>query len=169
MVTDDENELLVAAFRQLSRGAGLVARHQRKNVGEIELSLPLTAPAAKSLVRRVLSAQGHLLAAPIATAPTASGLTAPGPTASGLTAAGPTAPGPTAADPVTAGAAYERAILGSGTWNLHPAVVTVCFDGGDGGTTLTVRGVACEGLIRQRAGEAAARRIAQLITAAARR
>jgi hypothetical protein len=129
VVNDDENELLVAAFRQLSRGAGLVARHQRKNVGEVELRLTLGPPLTRTLVRRVLSGQGRLLASE----------------------------------------AYERAILGAGTWNLQPTVVTVRCADRDGGTALHVRGVACEGLLRQRAGEETARRIAHLITAMAAR
>ncbi|HEV8063569.1 MAG TPA: hypothetical protein VGP46_02000 [Acidimicrobiales bacterium] len=48
-------------------------------------------------------------------------------------------------------------VIGSGVANMNPAVVTVVV--GDGGS-VTVRGVAAEGLIKQHAGEKAAKRIA---------
>jgi hypothetical protein len=52
-------------------------------------------------------------------------------------------------------------IVPAGAGGLNPAVVTVTIRGADGGgSTLVVRGAAKEGLIKQRAGEAAARRVA---------
>ena len=51
-------------------------------------------------------------------------------------------------------------IVGSGVANLNPAVVTVTIHASAGGSRLVIRGAAKEGLIRQRAGEKAARRIA---------
>jgi hypothetical protein len=128
-VSDDENELLTQAFRQLSRGAALVARHQRKNIGEVDIKVGLDPREAAIVVRRILAAQGRLLRSD----------------------------------------GYERAILGADRWDLNPTVVTVRLDAAGPGTSISVRGVACEGLIRQRAGEAAARRIADLIRSAAAR
>ena len=128
-VSDDENELLTQAFRQLSRGAALVARRQRKNIGEVDITVGLAPPEATAVVRRILAGQGRLLRSD----------------------------------------GYERAIIGSDVWNLNPTVVTVRLDAADAGTSISVRGVACEGLIRQRAGEATARRIADLIRSAAAR
>jgi 3-polyprenyl-4-hydroxybenzoate decarboxylase len=59
-----------------------------------------------------------------------------------------------------------RAVVGSGALNLNPAVVTLRL----GATTATstmirVRGVAKEGLIRQRAGRKAAERVAMRLRA----
>ncbi|MEV4350071.1 hypothetical protein AB0J83_36900 [Actinoplanes sp. NPDC049596] len=56
--------------------------------------------------------------------------------------------------------AESQAIMGSGAMNLNPAVVTVTLHAHEGQTLATVRGVAKEGLIRQRAGQKAARRVA---------
>jgi hypothetical protein len=55
-------------------------------------------------------------------------------------------------------------IVGAGFGNLNPAVVTVTVGPSGDGSLLTVRGAAKEGLIKQRAGEAAARRIADALT-----
>jgi hypothetical protein len=53
------------------------------------------------------------------------------------------------------------AIVPAGAGGLNPAVVTVTIRPADsGGSKLVVRGAAKEGLIKQRAGEAAARRVA---------
>jgi hypothetical protein len=56
---------------------------------------------------------------------------------------------------------YElRTVVGSGALNLNPAVVTVQLVATTpGSTTIRVRGVAKEGLIRQRAGRKAAERV----------
>jgi hypothetical protein len=51
-------------------------------------------------------------------------------------------------------------VVGSGAGNLNPAVVTVTIHASADGSRLVIRGVAKEGLIRQRAGEKAARRVA---------
>ena len=52
-------------------------------------------------------------------------------------------------------------IVAAGIGNLNPAVVTVIIRAADnGGSKLVVRGAAKEGLIRQRAGESAAKRVA---------
>src|SRR5690349_20319422 len=103
-VSDDENELLIQAFRQLSRGAALVARHQRKNIGEVDITVGLGPREAAAVVRRILAGQGRLLHS----------------------------------------GAYERAILGADPWNLNPTVVTVRLDAVEPGTSISVRGVACE-------------------------
>ncbi|WP_436526854.1 hypothetical protein [Actinoplanes sp. HUAS TT8] len=58
-----------------------------------------------------------------------------------------------------------RTVLGAGAMNLNPAVVTVTLTvAGDGSTTVHVRGVAKEGLIKQRAGRQAAERVAAHLT-----
>ncbi len=51
-------------------------------------------------------------------------------------------------------------IVGSGVGNLNPAVVTVTIRACSEGSQLVIRGVAKEGLVKQRAGEKAAKRIA---------
>jgi hypothetical protein len=51
-------------------------------------------------------------------------------------------------------------IVGSGVANLNPAVVTVTIRAASEGSRLVIRGAAKEGLIKQRAGEKAAKRIA---------
>lgn len=62
------------------------------------------------------------------------------------------------------GAARLVSIVGSGAFSMNPAVVMVTVSGATGGSLVTVRGAAKEGLIKQRAGEKAARRIADAIT-----
>ncbi|MBB4693604.1 hypothetical protein [Paractinoplanes abujensis] len=57
-----------------------------------------------------------------------------------------------------------QAFLGSGAMNTNPAVVTVTVREQKGQVVATVRGVAKEGLIPQRAGRKAARRIAGHLT-----
>jgi hypothetical protein len=53
------------------------------------------------------------------------------------------------------------AIIGSGSFNLNPTVVMVTISATASGSRVTVRGAAKEGLLfKQRAGEKAARRIA---------
>jgi len=57
-----------------------------------------------------------------------------------------------------------RGIVGAGIWNLNPAVVTVTISAADnGGTTAHIRGAAKEGLIKQRAGQTAAERLASML------
>jgi hypothetical protein len=51
-------------------------------------------------------------------------------------------------------------IVGSGAANLNPAVVTVTIRASSEGSRLVIRGAAKEGLIKQRAGEKAAKRVA---------
>ncbi|WP_305783259.1 hypothetical protein [Symbioplanes lichenis] len=65
-------------------------------------------------------------------------------------------------DAVGARTAEAQAVLGSGALNLNPAVVTVVLrDRAEGVVVATVRGVAKEGLIPQRAGRKAARRVVE--------
>lgn len=53
-----------------------------------------------------------------------------------------------------------RGIVGAGAMNLNPAVVTVTMVPTDGGgTSVHLRGVAKEGLIKQRAGQEAVERL----------
>lgn len=60
--------------------------------------------------------------------------------------------------------AAVRAIVGAGVMNLNPAMLTVTMTGtADGRTTVHIRGAAKEGLIKQRAGEKAARRLADML------
>jgi hypothetical protein len=62
------------------------------------------------------------------------------------------------------GEAVVRAIVGSGAWHVNPALVTVRVTStADGMTRLEIRGIAKEGLVRQRAGKAAVNRIADLL------
>ncbi|MBL7255935.1 hypothetical protein [Paractinoplanes lichenicola] len=61
--------------------------------------------------------------------------------------------------------AESQVIMGSGALNTNPAVVTVAIREQQGGVVATVRGVAMEGLIPQRAGRKAARRVAQHLAA----
>jgi hypothetical protein len=53
-------------------------------------------------------------------------------------------------------------IIGSGSFNMNPTVVMVTISANASGSRVTVRGAAKEGLLfKQRAGEKAARRIAE--------
>jgi hypothetical protein len=62
------------------------------------------------------------------------------------------------------GQALVRGIVGSGAMNLNPAVITVSMTGtADGGTILHIRGAAKEGIIKQHAGEKAAKRLEALL------
>ena len=59
-----------------------------------------------------------------------------------------------------------RTVVGSGALNLNPAVVTLqLLATTSASTTIRVRGVAKEGLIRQRAGRKAAERVAARLRA----
>ncbi|WP_433304565.1 hypothetical protein ACQP2F_15445 [Actinoplanes sp. CA-030573] len=64
--------------------------------------------------------------------------------------------------------ADSQVLMGAGAIKLNPAVVTVTASEQNGSVHATVRGVAKEGLIRQRAGEKAARLVVQHLTAAIR-
>ncbi|MEV7730242.1 hypothetical protein AB0P15_36850 [Streptomyces sp. NPDC087917] len=60
-----------------------------------------------------------------------------------------------------------RAVIGGGFGKMNPVLVTVSLTaGGQDGTAVSVRGAAKEGLIKQRAGERTARRVAALLTTA---
>jgi hypothetical protein len=61
-----------------------------------------------------------------------------------------------------AGGIVVRGVFGAGAMNLNPALVTVTVTAAaDGGTAVHIRGAAKEGLIKQRAGQKAAERIAE--------
>ncbi|GAB7045047.1 hypothetical protein [Catenuloplanes indicus] len=62
-----------------------------------------------------------------------------------------------------------QAVIGAGLLNMNPAVVTVTLARSGGSVVATVRGAAKEGLIRQRAGEKAARRVAARLAGGHRR
>ena len=55
-------------------------------------------------------------------------------------------------------------MVGAGVGNLNPAVVTVTISASAEGSRLVIRGAAKEGLIKQRAGEKAAKRVAAAMT-----
>lgn len=60
-----------------------------------------------------------------------------------------------------------RAIVGSGAWNMNPALVKVQVNQiSPNQTHVTISGIAKEGLIKQRAGEKAVRRLAQQLVEA---
>lgn len=62
------------------------------------------------------------------------------------------------------GEALVRSVVGSGAMNLNPAVITVTMtSAADGGTIVHIRGAAKEGLIKQHAGEKAAKRLGALL------
>ncbi|MER5344259.1 MULTISPECIES: hypothetical protein [Streptomyces] len=63
-----------------------------------------------------------------------------------------------------AGARVVRAIVGGGLGNMNPVLITLSLTGdGPERTAVSVRGAAKEGLIKQRAGEKTAKRIAELL------
>lgn len=63
----------------------------------------------------------------------------------------------------TNGRAIVRGVTGAGALNLNPAVLTVTVTSADStSTTVHIRGVAKEGLIKQRAGQKAVERLAAL-------
>jgi len=69
------------------------------------------------------------------------------------------------AGPGAEDAPYEVVgLVTAGLWNLTPAVVTVTIRPSDYGSRLVIRGAAKEPLIKQRVGEAAARRVATALT-----
>jgi hypothetical protein len=57
------------------------------------------------------------------------------------------------------------AVVGSGFWNMNPALVKVrVVSAAEGMTQLAISGTAKEGLIKQHAGDKAAKRIANLLS-----
>jgi hypothetical protein len=62
------------------------------------------------------------------------------------------------------GKALVCGVVGSGAMNLNPAVLTVSMTSTADGTVLHIRGAAKEGLIKQHAGEKAAKRLESLIS-----
>jgi hypothetical protein len=66
-------------------------------------------------------------------------------------------------DPEGLGDDRIAGVVGAGVGNLNPAVVIVTISASDEGSRLVIRGAAKEGLIKQRAGEKAARRVAAAI------
>jgi len=66
-------------------------------------------------------------------------------------------------DPGDDSGAQVIGIMGSGAANLNPAVVTVTIEASEWGSRLVIRGAAKEGLIKQRAGAKAAKRVAAAI------
>jgi hypothetical protein len=59
-----------------------------------------------------------------------------------------------------------RGMMGAGSMNMNPTVVTVTLsETGPSATAARIRGVAKEGLIKQRAGQKAAERVAGLLQA----
>lgn len=60
------------------------------------------------------------------------------------------------------GVVMIKGVVGSGFMNMNPSVVTVQIEAvGEGHCAVTIRGTAKEGLIKQHAGEKAARRVAE--------
>lgn len=58
------------------------------------------------------------------------------------------------------GSHIVRGVVGAGKWNMNPAVVTIKLTATGDTTHLRIRGVAREGVFKQRAGQQAAERIA---------
>jgi hypothetical protein len=59
-----------------------------------------------------------------------------------------------------AGSLQVIGVVGGGALNMNPAVVTVTISRSEDGSSVVVRGAAKEGLIKQRAGQDAAKRVA---------
>jgi hypothetical protein len=123
----DEDALLVRAVGSYGQGASTAARHLRKNVQEISLTVHLLPEQAAARARQVIADLGALVQ--------------------------PGTPG-------DAGAVRVIGVIGAGALNMNPAVVTVTISPAGHESSVTVRGAAKEGLIKQRAGEDAARRVA---------
>lgn len=69
-----------------------------------------------------------------------------------------------AEDARSTGARAARALVGGGLGNMNPVLITVSLtEVGPERSTVSVRGAAKEGLIKQRAGEKTAKRIAELL------
>ncbi|MCU7820775.1 hypothetical protein [Kitasatospora sp. DSM 101779] len=132
---DDEDEILAEAIGSIGgRGSRFVARRLPNNVHEITLHLPLSYERARARVSEVFDLQGRRIA------------------------------------PRRSATAEERRALrvltGGGAWNMNPVLVTAVLTAGEGEerTAVLLRAAAKEGLVRQRAGEKAAKRIADLLT-----
>jgi len=69
-------------------------------------------------------------------------------------------------DPSAESSTSIRGVVGAGFWNMNPAVVTITFESlGPAMTRVRVRGIAKKGRVfKDRAGEEAASRVAELIT-----
>lgn len=147
-VTDDEDLILAEALGALGAagggsggllGAKFAARRLKKNVHEVELPLEGVPPAeAAARVAEVLLSLG--------------------------------APVRRSRAELPAGVRVVRALVGGGFGNMNPVLVTVTLTPmsaptgpGPQCTAVRVRGAAKEGLIRQRAGEKTARRVAGLL------
>ncbi|WP_030263989.1 hypothetical protein [Streptomyces sp. NRRL B-24484] len=131
---DDEDEILAEALGSLGgRGARFVARRLPKNVREITLHLPMPTAEARTRVSAVLGMQGRRIA-------------------------------PRRSAPAEERRAL-RVLTGGGAWNMNPVLVTVLLAAGEAEDTTVVRlrAAAKEGLIRQRAGEKTAERVARLL------
>ncbi|QMU75096.1 hypothetical protein GXW83_04310 [Streptacidiphilus sp. PB12-B1b] len=133
-----EDEILVEAIGSLSGGLGrhgaqFAAKRLKKNVHEIELQLPSALRGAVAQVYRVLLTAGSPVAEPVDPDPDA--------------------------DPRTI-----RFLVGAGMGGLNPVLVTAVLRSTGAQTTgLLLRAAAKEGLIKQRAGEKTAVRIAALL------
>ena len=127
----DEDELLVLGLSQLGgRGAAWTARRLRKDVYELDKTVPVPLGEVFASVASMLESTGMVVAR--------------------------TGPGD--------GHALVCAVVGSGAMNLNPAVITVSMtSAADGSTILHIRGAAKEGLIKQHAGEKAAKRFGALL------
>ncbi|MEW1911852.1 hypothetical protein AB0442_25995 [Kitasatospora sp. NPDC085895] len=132
---DDEDEILAEAVGALGgRLSRLVALRLPKNVHEITLTLPLPPARARARVSAVLDRQGRRVPAD---------RSAPAGRRSTM-----------------------RVLTGGGAWNMNPVLVTAVLTAGEGEDTTVVllRAAAKEGLIKQRAGERTAKRLAELLT-----
>ncbi|MEV8098638.1 hypothetical protein [Kitasatospora sp. NPDC085879] len=133
-----EDRVLAEAIGSIGgRGAAFVARRLPKNVHEIGLRLPLGLARAEARVTGLLARIGHRVAP---------------------------RRGERAAERV-AGRRTIRVMTGGGAWNMNPVLVTAVLTAeGPEETLLHLRAAAKEGLIRQRAGEKTAHRVAALLT-----
>ncbi|MFD3548672.1 hypothetical protein ACFWUW_24230 [Streptomyces sp. NPDC058655] len=141
---DDEERILTEALGAAGAlgggsggrfGARFAAKRLRTDVHEIDLELEAPLDAAVEHVVGVLAPLG------------------------GLVEAGSVRE--SAAGPVVR---VVRAVVGGGFANMNPVVVTVSLSAaGQRTTAVSVRGAAKEGLVRQRAGEKTAKRIAGLL------
>lgn len=123
------------------RVVGVVARLMRNNVHEIDLRLPLPFDDAVKVVSDVLGAAGRAVG------------TGPADSASG---------GGESGDGTTI-----RVVASGGSGGLNPVVVTARVSGaGQGSSEVLLRGAAKEGLVKQRAGEEVALRLAAQLTTA---
>lgn len=137
-----EDQILADELAALGSPAGgskrlmrLVSRAMRKDVHEVGVALALPAEVAHRRVAELLQREGRVL--------------------------------DDAPEHGPPGGSMLRAVVGGGAGGLNAAVVTVSLapDGGPETTHLTVRAAALEGLVRQRAGERTAARLADALSA----